>query len=920
LAWLIFAFDFILLTESNHAGGEAETGAAQPGFRLPPLSSKGGGLQPRFFDCSAPYPRLIQGEKKMKFKNLASVLGFLMALSLALSACAPGQSTATEEPVVEPQAPVPTQAPAPTDEPAAPRTDRKGAWVDEVIFTEENSAEAAASQLNAGQLDIYAYTVAEAPVFETVKASPNLAYSSASGSSVALMFNPAPFTSGELNPFSDQQIREAMHWLVDRDYVAQEIYRGLALPRYSVLTTVFPDYARYADIMRALEAKYAYDFDKAEAIVTERMTALGAEKVDGRWSFDGSPISLKFVIRTEDNRRPIGDYFAGQLELLGFTVERLYKNRTEASPYWIQSDPAEGAWHLYTAGWIASSISRDEGSQFSGYFMPRGFGIPLWQAYTPPAEFDEIALKLESNDFQDLDERRALFEAALPFSMSEAYEIWVVDEVSFSPRIADLNVASDLAGGTAGSYLWAQTLRLGDAEGGSVRISQPGILVDPWNPINGSNWIYDSMPQRGTSDNGAVADPFTGLSWPQRLESAEVTVQEGLPVASSLDWVDLQFEPSITVPEDAWLDWDAAAQRFITVGELHPEGLTAKTRVTVTYPADMFETVKWHDGSPLSAADFVMAMIQVFDGAKPESAIFDEVNVSGTEAYQSHFRGVRIVSTDPLVIETYDDAFLLDAEVMVTQNMTYPNPTWWPQYAFGEAAWHSLVPGILAESNQELAFSTDKAGALEVEWMSMISGPSLEILAKYLDQAESETLIPYAATLGDFITPEEASARYAALKEFYGEHNHFWVNTGPFLLDKVFPVEGTLTLKRNELYADPADKWDRFSSPRIAEVEMDGAGQVQSGTEAVFDIFVSFEGAPYANADIAEVKYLLFNAKGELIASGAAEAAGEGQFRVVLSADVTSQLESGSNKLEAIVVPSVVSIPSFASYEFVTSQ
>jgi peptide/nickel transport system substrate-binding protein len=859
----------------------------------------------------------------MKSRHIGNLLALLVALSLILAACAPAQTSATEEPSMpEPQSPAATEAPSaePTEEPSMPATDRKGAWVDEVVFTEENSAEAAASQLNAEQLDIYAYTVAEAPVFETVRNSPNLAYSSAAGSSVALMFNPAPFSNGDLNPFSDQQIREAMHWLVDRNYIVQEIYKGLALPRYSVLTTVFPDYARYADLMRALEAKYAYDFDRADAVVTERMTALGAEKVDSKWSFNGSPISLIFVIRTEDNRRPVGDYFAGQLELLGFTVERLYKNRTEASPYWIQSDPAEGTWHLYTAGWIATSIDRDEGDQFSAYFAPRGFGIPLWQAYTPPAGFDEAALKLEGNNFRSLEERRELFEVALPFSMSEAYEIWVVDELSFSPRIADLNVASDLAGGTAGSWIWGQTLRLGDQEGGRVRIAQPGIMVDPWNPIGGTNWIYDSMPQRGTSDNGAVPDPFTGLALPQRLERAEVAVLEGLPVTSTLDWVDLQFESQITVPEDVWLDWDATEQRFITVGEAYPDGLTTNTRTTVYYPADLFDTVKWHDGSPLSAADFVLSMIMLFDPAKPESALYDEAAAPATEGYQSHFRGVRIVSTAPLVIETYDDAFLLDAEVMVGQNNVYPNPTWWPQYAFGEGAWHSIALGILAESNGELAFSTDKAGNLEVEWLSMISGPSLEILAKYLDQAESETYVPFAATLGDFISSDEAASRYAALKEFYGAHNHFWVNTGPFVLDRVFPVEGTLTLKRYEEYADPADKWSRFSEPRIAEVELDGAGQVQSGTEAVFDVFISFEGEPYANADIDEVKYLLFNAKRELVASGLAEAAGDGLYQVVLSADVTSQLETGSNKLEAIVVPSVVSIPSFAAFEFVTSQ
>ncbi|RPI72167.1 MAG: ABC transporter ATP-binding protein, partial [Geobacteraceae bacterium] len=33
----------------------------------------------------------------------------------------------------------------------------------------------------------------------------------------------------------------------------------------------------------------------------------------------------------------------------------------------------------------------------------------------------------------------------------------------------------------------------------------------------------------------------------QRLERAEVTVKEGLPVSKTLDWVDLQFEPQVTV-------------------------------------------------------------------------------------------------------------------------------------------------------------------------------------------------------------------------------------------------------------------------------------------------------------------------------------------------------------------------------------
>jgi peptide/nickel transport system substrate-binding protein len=222
---------------------------------------------------------------------------------------------------------------------------------------------------------------------------------------------------------------------------------------------------------------------------------------------------------------------------------------------------------------------------------------------------DAAALKLESNNFSSLEERRSLFETVLPLSMEESYQVWVVDEASFSPRVKDLSVASDLAGGAQGSLIWGQTLRFADKEGGSVRIAQPGILVEPWNPIAGTNWIYDSMPQRGLSDNGVISDPYTGLSWPQRLERAEVTVREGLPVSKTLDWVDLKFESQIQVPADTWIDWDASNQKFITVGEKFPEGLTTNSRTVVYYPEDLYETVSWHDGSPISAADFVMNII-----------------------------------------------------------------------------------------------------------------------------------------------------------------------------------------------------------------------------------------------------------------------------------------------------------------------
>ena len=91
----------------------------------------------------------------------------------------------------------------------------------------------------------------------------------------------------------------------------------------------------------------------------------------------------------------------------------------------------------------------------------------------------------------------------------------------------------------------------------------------------------------------------------------------------------------------------------------------------------------------------------------------------------------------------------------------------------------------MAVANNELAWGTGEADRNSVEWMSFIGGPSLDILAKDLDTAIADKTIPYAATMGAFLTADEAAARYTALKTWYTAHGHFWDGTGPYYLASV---------------------------------------------------------------------------------------------------------------------------------------
>jgi hypothetical protein len=143
------------------------------------------------------------------------------------------------------------------------------------------------------------------------------------------------------------------------------------------------------------------------------------------------------------------------------------------------------------------------------------------------------------------------------------------------------------------------------------------------------------------------------------------------------------------------------------------------------------------------------------------------------------------------------------------------------------------------------------------------------------------------------------------------------VGTGPYYLDQVFTTEKSLVLKNNEEFVDTADRWAIFAEPQLSTAVLDGPGQVTVGQEAVFDAIINFGDQPYPAEDIRAVKYILYDASSNVVEVGEAEAVGEGQYQVTLGPDITSELPTGSARLEIAVSPIPVAIPAFTSLDFV---
>jgi len=791
--------------------------------------------------------------------------------------------------------------------------ERTGAWVDEVIFVYEESVAPAISRLQAGDIDIWANSSSDFTSFNTVQEDPALKYYSSFGSYSEITYNTVgpEFSDGRLNPLSNRKIREATNMLVDRDYIAQEIYGGLAEPKYTLLNKSFVDYTRVIEKIKELEQKYAYNLDAAKEIIADEMVEMGAELVNGVWNYNGEPVEILVLARSEDERKLVGDYFAQQMEAVGFKATVDYRGGAEASPIWLTGDPWAGKWHAYTGGWLSPVVYRDQGHIFNQMYTDRSMTQQRFQALEPIPELADLADVLYNREYSTMEERAVKYGRALELAFEDSPCIFIIDEMSFTPARAEISVASDLAGYVSGTALWAPTLRRYDEVGGTVTIALPDVLVEPWNAIAGSNWTMDQMPIRATFDRGFIVDPFTGNYWPQWFERAEVTAVEGLPISKTLDWVSLDFVPEIEVPGDAWAEWDPVEQRFITAEEKWPEGATALRKTVMYYRDDLFEKAKWHDGSPYTLGDMLFSYALSWDRAYPESPYFDKSEEGALQTTLKVFKGLKILSEDPFVYEIYTDSWSLDAEHNISDLFAV-------NYNYGNAPWHTLALGLLAEVNEELAFSASKAEELEAEWLGFETGPSIGILAKYLEKAAEENFLPWPNFLNDYISQEEIASRYANVKDWYNAKGHFYVGNGPMYLERAFPLEKMVHLKRFEDYTEPADKWSMFEEPHIAEVDISGPARVEQGADVTFDAFVTFKGEPYALDDITEVKYLVMDFAGDVALSGQAVGVKDGEFVVTLTAEDLEQLPVGSNTLEVIVMPNIVGGASFEQHAFVT--
>ena len=230
----------------------------------------------------------------------------------------------------------------------------KGTFVDEIRFVQYLDENTALEEVRNGNLDMYYYRISSERL-EDSDSKDGLKVYESTGGYYSILLNPTD--EGPFNPFSIQEIRYSINFLVDRDLIVNELLGGFGTPMFANYGSFSAEYLRILDTLETFQ--FRYNPALAEKTISDELISHGAEKISDTWHYENEPIEITFFIRSDDPvRKAIGEILAAELEEIGFVVKKEFGDLNKAYVVVYGSNPAEQKWNLYTEGWGSSGFTR----------------------------------------------------------------------------------------------------------------------------------------------------------------------------------------------------------------------------------------------------------------------------------------------------------------------------------------------------------------------------------------------------------------------------------------------------------------------------------------------------------------------------------------------------------------------------------
>ncbi len=638
-----------------------------------------------------------------------------------------------------------------------------GGYFDKLKFIRYSNDNIAYQEVSNGNLDTHLSHI-PLQLIDDAKKNPNLKVYGKDGVSYGLLLNPSN-NDQTFNPFSIREIRYALNFLIDRNFIVNDILKGFGNSIVEPYGQYSPEYQNIVNVVAPLKIKYDPEF--ASALISDSMKKVGAIiDNNGKWNIDGKPVIIKIVIRIDDPlRKTFGDLVASELDKRGFSIIKDYGDLIKANQVVYGSNPKDLNWNIYTESYVSSSFLRYNPGEVGQMYAPwqgnmPGYQNPAFWQYSN-STIDNLTKKLIFNNFTSKVERNDLLRKAESIGIQESVRLFFAisnDLYITSNKISGL--VNDYSSGIANeiSFMNAQKNGSGD---NSLNIGLSQIYQGAWNNVDGCKDFYCKIINSMISDNAILLNPYTGDPMPFRNNWTQI-ISNGP-------------HDKIAVPSDV-LVWNPYTQTWKFNDDRNTTALT-KIKMTPLYS-------KWHNGIPMDWYDLLYPFYFQYEWSidtKNNDKTFDAEYSSLTLPSLSLIKGLKFNNDSSF--ESYIDLWHYDKKQLPLSGTLWASEPWEIT-----AATERLV------SDNKLSYSKTDSNIKQNEQLSLILPSHAELIKQELEKMKQEKFIPNP--LKGLVSIDYVLKRYDSSIQWINFHHNAVIGNGPYYLDSFNPAGGIIILKK----------------------------------------------------------------------------------------------------------------------------
>ena len=812
---------------------------------------------------------------------------------------------------------------------------KNGPIADKVIYDVRMDQTIAIKDTAEGKTDVF-FTGLNAKTYKGIQQADmdKLSTYAVPSGSWSLLLNPipnkAPYTfqhkDGRVifNPLAIREVRYAINWLIDRKKIVDEILLGAGEPAITAQTPGQPGTYRFNLVpaklgmtVRGNEKKALADIEaamKAAAALPENKGKLA--KTGQFWTYNGEPVTIRFIIRVDDpsGRLLEGRYIADQLEKAGLKVERLEYDRSKAGKLVYYGDPAAWEWSMYTEGWGAGATRSwwdiTISQMYAPYYgyMPGGATEGFWNYENN--EIDAIAQKNINGWFLTADEYWEGNMKAQEMALKEAVRIYVCSQTQYYVANKARFNARMLYGLGDGLNSWSvrsADVKPNDKGEKVLRVTQysarGGLFMSSWDPVgvDGFSDVYSAAIVEACSDMSTFESPNSAKDTPLRVkydlknvETKVVAGKDGKPEGTiAVDSASMIFNSKTKKWETGVEYKDVGDGTYDYIKNTALKSYSKLSGLEYIYG-------KWHDGQPVTLADIMYATAFAYEWANKDSdddKYYDEAYASQYQSSLPISKGV-VLNKNGTFTTYFDFNWPMDKDRVAASGTVSPkagNPGRQTVVSFEiyEALAKLVAEG--SKSGTQYSFSGDPS-MTEVD---VINPKCVADIKAKLQDFVAAKYVP--DSIKQWITPEQAVARYTAALAFIDKYGHAYISNGPFFISKVDYNANYIELSAFRDYPYKADYFPKLFATTLTRIDdVKVPATVQKTTDAKIDIAVSALTYPEDTAKAADNKAkvtvtMILADNTEKVYT--AKFVSAGNFQAVIPAKDLSGLKSGAYTL-----------------------